>query len=120
MNTTTTTQDVNTTHEGIWVEIARISVPEDARPHTPEDVDSRALPGNRQGLGPAGAAAIGAGMRPEGLLRTRAASQGQEVPGSSDGWCTRGSKAAEGAPALLVYLEEGRGAPDPGALLGGE
>jgi len=37
-----TTNEVNT-QEGIWVEIAKITVPEDARKHTPEDIDSRAV-----------------------------------------------------------------------------
>ena len=41
MNTESTTQEV-ITQEGVWVEIARITVPEDARKHTSEDIDSRA------------------------------------------------------------------------------
>jgi len=45
MNTTnevTSTQAV-TTQENVWIEIARITVLEDARKHTPEDIDSRAV-----------------------------------------------------------------------------
>jgi len=45
MNTTnevTTTQEVKS-QEGVWVEISRITVPEDARKHTPVDIDSRAI-----------------------------------------------------------------------------
>jgi ParB/RepB/Spo0J family partition protein len=43
MNTTTTTQDVQTQQgEGTWVDIAGITIPDDARVHSPEDIDSRA------------------------------------------------------------------------------
>src|ERR1700739_1791299 len=42
MNTTTTTQEACATQEGTWVAIKDITVPEDARVHSPEDIDSRA------------------------------------------------------------------------------
>jgi ParB/RepB/Spo0J family partition protein len=43
MNTTTTTQDIQVPQgEGTWVVIKDISVPDDARVHSSEDIDSRA------------------------------------------------------------------------------
>jgi ParB/RepB/Spo0J family partition protein len=50
MNTTTTTQDVQTQQgEGTWVDIAGITIPEDARVHSPEDIDSRAQSMDKEG-----------------------------------------------------------------------
>src|SRR5260370_26880388 len=44
------TNEVNTTvQEGASVPIAQITVPEDARPHTQEDIDSRAASMAREG-----------------------------------------------------------------------
>src|SRR5437870_4929767 len=40
-NTMNTTNEVQT-QEGSWVPISQITVPQDARVHTPEDIDSRA------------------------------------------------------------------------------
>src|SRR5713101_7806550 len=43
MNTT------NMSQEGTWVVITGVTVPEDARKHTPEDIDSRAASMAREG-----------------------------------------------------------------------
>ena len=48
MNTTNGTQDV-TTQEAVWVTIDQIVVPGDARPHTQEDIDCRAISMDREG-----------------------------------------------------------------------
>jgi ParB-like chromosome segregation protein Spo0J len=48
-----TTNEVNVSEvrpeEGSWFPISQIVVPEDARPHTPEDIDSRAASMAREG-----------------------------------------------------------------------
>jgi len=50
MNTTTTTQDVQAQRgEGTWVAIPDITVPEDARVHSPEDINSRAQSMEKEG-----------------------------------------------------------------------
>src|SRR5262249_23316098 len=41
MNTNNTTQEVQS-QEGLWIEFNQITVPEDVRQHTQEDIDSRA------------------------------------------------------------------------------
>src|SRR5260370_37802427 len=43
------TQNDVTTQEGVLVLIDQIIVPEDARPHTQEDIDSRAISMDREG-----------------------------------------------------------------------